>query len=170
VSKKNRPPASQEESISSARQSGLQAKFQQALAQHQKGNLAWAETICKQVLKRQSNHFDALHLLGVIALQTKRSRRAAEFLRKAIAVDEDVAEAHSNLGNALRGLRSADEAVVSYDRAITLKPEYAYLRYNRGIVLRELSRAEEAIAGYDDAIALRPGLCGGIQQPRYRAA
>jgi len=156
VSRKFRPPASPHRPVSPAQQSGLQAKFAQGLEQLRKGNPARAEAICKQVLKRQPNHFDALHLLGVIALQTGRPQLAVDFLRKAIEVDQDVAEVHSNLGNGLRDLRRQEDAIASYDKAIALQPDYAYLSYNRGIALRELNRSEDAIASYDKAIALRP--------------
>ena len=52
----------------------LQAKFKQGVALHQQGKLADAERIYGEVLQQQPKHFDALHLLGVIALQTRRTR------------------------------------------------------------------------------------------------
>ena len=46
----------------------LQAKLNQGVVLHRQGNLAAAERCYGEVLQRQPNHFDALHLLGVIAL------------------------------------------------------------------------------------------------------
>ena len=60
-----------------------QAKFQQGLALHQKGQLARAQEIYRQVLKVQPRHFDALHLLGVIAAQTKNFSQAVELIGRA---------------------------------------------------------------------------------------
>ena len=48
----------------------LQAKLNQGLVLHQQGNLAEAERCYIEVLQQQPDHFDALHLLGVIACQT----------------------------------------------------------------------------------------------------
>ena len=72
----------------------LQAKFNQGMALHQQGKLAEAERICREVLQQQPNHFDALHLLGVIALQTRHTERAVELIGKAIALKPDYAEAY----------------------------------------------------------------------------
>jgi tetratricopeptide (TPR) repeat protein len=48
------------------------------------------------------------------------------------------------------------KAVVSYDRAITLRPDYAAAFYNRGNVLHVRRRNGEALASYDQAIRLKP--------------
>ena len=60
----------------------LQAKLKVAAAFHERGKLADAERICRDILQRQPNHFDALHLLGVIAAQTRRTELAAELRGK----------------------------------------------------------------------------------------
>jgi len=133
----------------------LQAKFTEGLALHQQGKLADAARIYEEVLQQQPNHFDALHLLGVIALQTRRPERAVELIRKAIGLNGKVAAAHSNLGNALKNLKRIEEALASYDRAIALKPDYAEAYNNRGNALKDLKRPER-LASYDRAIALKP--------------
>jgi predicted O-linked N-acetylglucosamine transferase (SPINDLY family) len=134
----------------------LQAKFKQGMALHQQGKLAEAERIYGEVLRQQPDHFDALHLLGVIAGQTRRTERAIELLRKAIGLNASVSAAHSNLGNALQELQRLDEALASYDNALALKPDYAEAFNNRGNVLRELKRLNEALASYDKALVLKP--------------
>ena len=134
----------------------LQAKFNQGMALHQQGKLADAERSYGEVLQQQPDHFDALHLLGVIALQTRQTERAVELIRRAIGLNAKVAAAHSNLGNALLDLKRPEEALASYDKAIALKPDYAEAYYNRGDALRDLKRPAEALASYDRAIALKP--------------
>jgi tetratricopeptide (TPR) repeat protein len=134
----------------------LQDRFMQGVALHQQLKLADAERIYIEVLQHQPNHFDALHLLGVIAIQTKRTVRGTELITKAIGLNAKVAAAHSNLGNALRDLKRPEDALASYDRAIALKPDAAETYYNRGLVLQELKRPEDALASYDKAIALKP--------------
>ena len=46
--------------------------FQQGLTFHQRGQLSQAKAAYEQVLEKQPKHFDALHMLGVIAFQTKK--------------------------------------------------------------------------------------------------
>jgi Tfp pilus assembly protein PilF len=134
----------------------LQAKFEQALALHRQGKLADAERIYREVLQQQPNHFAALHMLGVIALQARQTERAVELIGKAIALKPDYAEAYSNRGNALQDLKRPADALASYDKAIALKPDYAEAYNNRGNALRDLKRPEHALASYDKAIALKP--------------
>ncbi len=134
----------------------IQAKIGQGLALHQQGNLAGAERIYREVLQKQPDHFDALHMLGVIALQTQHLERAVELIGKAIALKPDFATAHYNRGNALRGLKHIEDALASYDKAVSLKPDYAEAYNNRGLALQDLKRHEEALASHDKAIALRP--------------
>src|SRR5580704_5324713 len=134
----------------------VHAKFNQALALHQQGKLADAARIYSEVLQQQPNHFDALHLLGVIAVQTKKTELAVELITKAVRLNANVAAAHSNLGIALLHLKRPAEALASYDAAIALKPDFAEAHYNRGIALRDLQRLGEALTSYDTAIALKP--------------
>ena len=144
------PPQAQNEAAAE-----LQAKFNQGMALHQQGKLEEAERIYGEVLRQQPTHFDALHLLGVIAFQTRRTERSVELISKAIGLNANVAAAHSNLGNALMDLKRLTEALASYDQAIALKPDSAEAYYNRGIALRDLKRLEGALASYDKAIALK---------------
>ncbi|WP_424599947.1 tetratricopeptide repeat protein [Bradyrhizobium sp.] len=129
---------------------------QQALALLQQGRLSDAKSILEDILKQRPNHFDALHLLGVIACHTKDPHQGEELFSKAIKVDPNVADVHNNRGAALKELKRLDEAVASYDKAITLRPDYTESYYNRGNALSDLKRLDEAVASYDKAIALKP--------------
>ena len=44
----------------------------------------------------------------------------------------DYAEALSNRGNTLKELKRFEEALASYDRALTVRPDYAEALSNRG--------------------------------------
>src|SRR5579862_1747222 len=134
----------------------LQDKVNQGIALHQQGKLADAERIYREVLRQQPNYFDALHLLGVIAIQMQQTERAVELIRKAIGLNAKVAAAHSNLGTALLKLKRPADALASHDRAIALKPDSAEAHNNRGNVLLDLKRSADALASYDRAIALKP--------------
>ena len=55
--------------VSPVQQPDVATLFKQGLALHQQGKLAQAKAIYEQVLAKNPQHFDALHLLGVIAAQ-----------------------------------------------------------------------------------------------------
>jgi Tfp pilus assembly protein PilF len=53
-------------------------------------------------------------------------------------------------------LERFDEALASYNRAISIKPDNPEAYYNRGVLFFNLERFEDAIASYDRAIAIKP--------------
>ena len=130
--------------------------FNQGISLHQQEKLELAKTIYEQVLAKQPKHFDALHLLGVLAFQTNDHALAAELIGKAIDINPSSASAHASLGLVLQGLRRLDEALVSYDKALALKPGDAEVCNNRGNVLNDLRRLDEALVSYDKALAIKP--------------
>jgi tetratricopeptide (TPR) repeat protein len=134
----------------------LQAEMQRGLAFHQQGRLADAERIYGEILQRVPNHFDVLHLLGMIACQNRNYERAVQLISKAISINPNVASAYYSRGIALKELKRLEEALVSCDKAIALKPDYVDAYSNRGIALKELKRLEEALVSYDRAIELKP--------------
>jgi predicted O-linked N-acetylglucosamine transferase (SPINDLY family) len=89
----------------------------------------------------------ALHSQGKNSLQA--SQKAAE-------LRPDDADAHSNLGNALRGLGQFDGAVASYRRALVVKPDFADAHNNLGNALRDLGQLDAAAASYRRALAIEP--------------
>ena len=66
------------------------------------------------------------------------------------------AEALSNRGNILLELKRFEEALASYDRAITAPAGLCGGLSSRGVALHEFDRLEEAVTSYDRAIAVRP--------------
>ncbi len=135
-----------------------QATLATAAALHRQGRLAEADALYQDILCGDPRHFDALHLRGVIALQTRRWEEGVALVRDAIALNGSVPEAHDNLGNGLRELHRFDEALASFDRAIALRPGDARLHRNRGSALQSLGRHEEALASFATAFALQPDL------------
>ena len=134
----------------------LQDKFRQGVALHQQGRFAEAEQIYREVLQQEPGAFEAMHLLGVIALQTRKSEQAVELIGKAVTLNPAVPTAHCNLGSALTALQRHAEALASFDKAIALKADLAEAHGNRAAALNALNRHEQALASCDKAIALKP--------------
>ena len=130
--------------------------FQQGVTLHQQGQLMRAKWIYDQVLKKQPDHFDALHLSGLIAAQNQNPEMAIQFFQKAIHVNPNNAAVHYNNGVALQEVGHANEALQSYDNAIVFQSNHADAHHNRGNVLRSLNRSDEAIESYSKAIEIRP--------------
>src|SRR5262249_9231445 len=128
------------------RSPALASTLSQALALHQAGRLAEAEQNYLQILKAQPNHFDCLHLLGVIFSQRGNHAEAVRQIDVALKINPKAAPAHYNRGKALQELKRVDEALASYDRALAVKPDYADAFNNRGIALQALKRFDEALA------------------------
>ncbi|MGH8677624.1 MAG: tetratricopeptide repeat protein, partial [Burkholderiales bacterium] len=75
--------------------------------------------------------------------------------RKALWYKPDYAEAHNNLGNALKHHGEVDEAIASYGTALSFKPDLADAHYNLATALRDQGRLEEAIASYRKVVSLK---------------
>jgi protein O-GlcNAc transferase len=82
---------------------------------------------------------------------------AMECYRQALELDAGMAEAHNNLGNALKAQHRDEAALASYRRAIELKPDYAQAYFNLGNVYREGGNTMLAIEYYQQAISIKPG-------------
>jgi predicted O-linked N-acetylglucosamine transferase (SPINDLY family) len=134
----------------------LNATLHEAVACHNQGNLARAENLYRSILRVCPRHFDALHLLGVIAAVSGNPAQALELMDQAIAVDPTSAMAHNNRGLALQEMRQWAAALASFDRASALDPHYAEPHYNRGNVFKDTAQWATAIANYDRCIALKP--------------
>ena len=134
----------------------LDALMARAQALQHAGRIGEAEGVYREVLRRSPRHFDALHSLGMLALQAGHPQAAADLVGQALAVDPQDAGAHANLGYALHVLGRHDEALRSLERALAIRPDMLEALNNRGNTLSALARHDEAIASFDRALALRP--------------
>jgi predicted O-linked N-acetylglucosamine transferase (SPINDLY family) len=132
------------------------AQFQQAVVLHQQGRLQEASQIYEGLLQVDPKHFDALHMLGVMAYQTKNYEIAVDLIGKAISINSNNPAAYSNQGAALKELGQLQAAIASYDKAISLQPNYAEAYNNKGVALAELKQFSVAVTSYDKAISLKP--------------
>src|SRR5262245_12431115 len=134
----------------------LAAILRNAVALHQQGHLADAESLYLQALTVAPEQFDALQLLGAIRIQQGRHAEGADLIRRALRVNPNSARALLNLGFALLSLKRADEAATSFSQALALNPGYAQALHGRGAALAQLNRPQEALVDLEQALALRP--------------
>ena len=134
----------------------LSRMVQQAVALHQQGQLNQAEALYKRILAQSPQHFDALHLSGVIAYQRRDLETAIRLIGLAVQIDPDNAPAHANHAAALRDRGHTEAALASFDRAIGLQADLAEAWANRSMLLLTLNRPRPALAGFERLVVLRP--------------
>jgi tetratricopeptide (TPR) repeat protein len=127
-----------------------------AVRYHQDGHLEQAARIYQSILTRHADHADALHLLGVVALQQGDGRRAIELIGRAIAVNPGVAAFHANLAEAYRALGQLERAVGCCQVALRLQPHYPEAANNLGLALLAQGKPATAADQFRQALRLKP--------------
>lgn len=127
-----------------------------ALALHQAGDLAGAETIYRQILSRNGAAFDATHMLGVICAQREHYPQAEHLLAAAIAIEPEDDACLNNYANVLVQLQRPDEALAAFDRALSLAPDNAAIHCDRGRALKAMARLDHAMASFKTAVTIDP--------------
>jgi tetratricopeptide (TPR) repeat protein len=130
--------------------------IEEAITHFQQGRLAEAEKICTRVLKAHSNHFDALHLAGLVKLQGGKPGAAYALIESALKINPREPQALANLGMVLAALNRDEEALTAIDRALALQPDNFETLNSRGNVLLKLNRPVEALAAFDRMSMLEP--------------
>jgi protein O-GlcNAc transferase len=130
--------------------------IEKGLHLHQQGRLDQAEETYRQILQFQPLNSDALHLLGVVAMQKGDNPSAVELINRAIQIQPHHPIYLNNLGNALRQQGRYLDAVGCYQEAIARKPDLAEVYINMGIAYHCLGRYDQAIAAYHQAHRLMP--------------
>lgn len=132
------------------------AWLRQAVARHQRGDLAGAEPLYRKVVQAQPRNPQALGLLGSLLVQAGRSGEALPILERALAAQPQAPEAHYWLGAAHQFLGQMDQAQRHLKQAIDLRPDHAQALHGLGVVLQTLGRPEEALPHFDRVLALKP--------------
>jgi tetratricopeptide (TPR) repeat protein len=123
---------------------------------HQNGQHDQAEQRYRQVLQQHPQHPDALHLLGVLALQCGQPEQAVALLQQARQHKPSAPSIHVHLGNAFSHLGQLPEAAACYQEALQLQPESAEAHNNLANLLQQQQQLTAAIAHYQAALRLQP--------------
>jgi tetratricopeptide (TPR) repeat protein len=143
--------------------------LQQAFRLHQQGQFDRAALCYAAILKAQPNHFEAMHLLGVLRYQQGRQAEALDKIQTALKWKPTSAEALSNLGVVFTALGQPEEALASYDKAIAIRPDYTDALYNRGMALQDLKRPAEGAGQLRQGNRHQARLRRRALQPRHGA-
>ena len=132
--------------------SDIDVFFQQASGLHKIGQWEAASYFYEQVLVLQGQHFETMHMLGLVALQTQSPEVCVEWIDQALALSPPNASMHFHRALALEKLLRLDEAIRSYDRAIAIRPAYVEALVNRAAVWMQLGRTDLAVVSLQQAI------------------
>jgi predicted O-linked N-acetylglucosamine transferase (SPINDLY family) len=111
---------------------------------------------CARILANAPADAQALHLLGLAADRRGAHARAADLLQSALTSCPDNGLFHLNLGNALRALGRADDALAHYERAAALDPERFAAWFNLAQHRVDRGEHDAAAAAFRAALALDP--------------
>lgn len=134
----------------------LHQAIQAAWMHQQAGQVQQAEAICHRLLQAVPNQPDALHVLGVIALQDGNIEIAVQYFRKAIQGNPSNPQFYSNLGLALHEEGKLELAANHYRKALSIKPDYADAYYNLHALLVDAVNLQPSIECIEKAVRLNP--------------
>jgi len=127
--------------------------IEEAILHHQQGELELAQEKYRQVLEKNPNSFDALHLLGCIEGQKKNYIASIIFFNQAISINPTDPIVFNNRGNIFNEMNAFDEALASYDEAIRIDDKYSEPLFNKGVLFESINKKEEALQCYTLAIS-----------------
>ena len=137
-------------------QSNIDLLYQEATVHFNRGDYTKAEVLTRNVLIQNSNHPDANHLLGLIAIQCGQYAHAVKLIERATQLNPQQATYYNALSFALHEEGRLDDALLLCDKLLKQKPHSLDTLINRSLLLRELGRPEEALTSCDKAIELNP--------------
>jgi len=121
-----------------------------------RGDLATAFSYADSLHRERPRDAEVLVLRGVIYRDKRMSTEAEGDLREAIALDEELAEAHAALGILYDLIHRSEAAQAEHERAVALAPGNARYLNNLGFSLFMRGRAQDAVTVFGRAARLDP--------------
>jgi tetratricopeptide (TPR) repeat protein len=114
-----------------------------------------ASVLASEVAASPENK-ELLTYLGLARAQSGDPGGALEPLKKAVALDDNYAEAHFGVGLAYVKMKNLGEAIPELEKAVNLAPRHAYANYNLGMAYNETGKKELAILHLRRFLELAP--------------
>jgi tetratricopeptide (TPR) repeat protein len=125
--------------------------YQAALDHFRAGRHHDAEFCCRRALAHDSEHADAHHLLGILALHAGQYDQAVDFISRAIR-HEPRHDYLRSLGTTLLKQGRHTEALQVFGRSVQLNPDMAEAWRNLGNALVAVGRRADAIPCFREAV------------------
>jgi protein O-GlcNAc transferase len=124
---------------------------------HKGGRLAEAASLYEKIIAQVPRHFDAIHLLGVIALQEGRYEQAERQIKSALQINPNDFAALGNLGTVFLRSGRLDAAYRQFERTAKLQPDSEGPLSNLGAVLRQMGHSQQALVPLRRAYSINSG-------------
>lgn len=134
----------------------LEHDLGRAITAHRQGNLSEAEELYRGVLEETPTEPTALHMLGVILLNTDRPQDALELLGRAAFVNPKSAEVLYDLGMASKAIKDFDAALSYLGDALHMDPNLHAAEFQIGHIHKDARNFAEAEASFQRFIAHLP--------------
>ena len=121
-----------------------------------RGNLAEAEEICREILRLSPRTSEAYNILGIIYQDWSQGDGAVAAYHKAIELDPTNSDACFNLGSILGQRGDYQQAAAVLNKGLALAPRTAEARNNLGLALAKLGKRDEAISSLEKAVEIDP--------------
>ncbi len=122
---------------------------------HAQGRLGEAEQVYRRVLTADPGNPDALHLLGVLLHQTRRTAEGIDLIRRAIAITPRVAQYHQNLARIYREIDNPAALAECLQQIAALDRRAIARRLRLARVLQaELHRPAHAIPVFREILSI----------------
>lgn len=135
----------------------MENPLQQALNLIQSDQLSAAERVCLDCLNANTENYESMQLLGMIAKKTGNTEEARQWLEKSLYIQPGQPHVWNNLGNILKQEERYEDAIAAYGRALSLLPNYQEAWSNLGLTLAATGKHDEALDAYDRVLGLVPG-------------
>jgi tetratricopeptide (TPR) repeat protein len=132
------------------------APIREAASLFRAGRLDEARSIAEALVARDPRDFNALHLLGTIAITRGDAEECIRRCSQALEAKPGHFEALCNRAIAWRILGQPRKSLEDYERAAAAAPDSAEVLTLHAVALAELGRHAEARALYDRALAINP--------------
>ena len=137
--------------------------YRAAIALHQQGHAKEARRAYDRLLDKRPDHYGALHLKGVLALQAGDYAAAIDLIQRSLRIEPRHALALSNLSVALRAKGRLSEAIAALEKSIAVGPATADALTNLSQTQQEAGLTALSVETARKAIALNPDRLGARQ-------
>ena len=131
-------------SISSADHEKINATYNEAIKETEKGNIKSAKRLYQAILAEQPSHLEALNNLGVIAMREGNTDEALFYFNKVLQYKKDYGKAYNNIG--LLMMKDGQKGIAEeyFRKSIELGKDGIEPSLNLAALLRTEKRYEEA--------------------------
>lgn len=131
--------------------------LQKAYALHQRGKLDEAASLYRDLLRRNPNNFQALHLLGLVEAGLGNLSLASNLMARSLSAVPPNVQFIENYASVLFQMADYKTALEVSQEGIALDGRNVGLAYLSAISLLKLNRFDEALVQFEKVLSVQPG-------------